>query len=179
MDVVGSVPASDVYDPQIRRVDVSGSTLRIASAGSGPPLLMINGIGATVEMWRPLAARLSRSRSLVTRRGELRIIDPAEEIVEHFVANAHLYALNVPQAAIGVEPGTLADMVDRTFELPPLQSQLLRSAVSLPLVGADELNSSAAYFSRAFRREFGLSPRAYRAAHKNRPPSTMPSVADG
>jgi len=65
MDVVGSVPASDVYDPQIRRVDVSGSTLRIASAGSGPPLLMINGIGATVEMWRPLAARLSRSRSLV------------------------------------------------------------------------------------------------------------------
>jgi AraC-like DNA-binding protein len=225
--------------------------------------------------------------------GELRIIDPAEEIVEQFVANAHLYTLNVPQAAIGVEPATLAGMVDRTFELTPFQSQLLRSAVSLLLVGVDELNSSASlvgvdrylssltglllrtavrkpgaeleqiasvrartdaiiyeqaadplltpatiaaqlnislrqlyrafngtdspaarirsrrlehaaellsarstqppvervaqecgfvsaeYFSRAFRREFGLSPRAYRAANKDRPPSTMPSVAGG
>lgn len=75
--------------------------------------------------------------------GALRIIDPAEEIVEQFVANAHLYTLNVPQAAIGIEPGTLAGMVDRTFDLTPFQSQLLRSAVSLLLVGADELNSSA------------------------------------
>lgn len=75
--------------------------------------------------------------------GALRIIDPAEEVVEQFVANAHLYTLNVPQAAIGVEAGTLADMVDRTFELTPFQSQLLRSAVGLLLVGTDELSTSA------------------------------------
>jgi len=76
-------------------------------------------------------------------QGALRVVDPAEEIVEQFVANGHLYTLNVPQASIGIEPATLAGMVDRTFELTPFQSQLLRSAVSLLLVGADELNSSA------------------------------------
>lgn len=215
--------------------------------------------------------------------GALRVIDPADEIVEQFVTNAHLYTLNVPHAAIGIEPGTLAEMFGRTFELTPFQSQLLRSAVSLLLVGGEELNSpsslvgvdrylasltglllrtaarrppveieqiasvrartdaiiyeqaadpmltpatiaaqlnislrqlyrvfngtdspaarirsrrleraaellsartsqphvervaqecgfiSAEYFSRAFRREFGLSPRAYRAAHRDRP----------
>jgi len=223
-------------------------------------------------------------------QGALRVIDPAEEIVEQFVANAHLYTLNVPQAAIGMEPGRLAEMVDRSFELTPFQSQLLRSAVSLLLVGVDELSSSASlvgvdrylasltglllrtavrkpaadleqiasvrartdaiiyeqaadplltpatiaaqlnislrqlyrafngtdspaarirsrrleraaellsartvqphvekvaqqcgfvsaeYFSRAFRREFGLSPRAYRAAHKDRPADSALSL---
>ena len=222
-----------------------------------------------------------------SQHGALRVIDPAEEIVEQFVANTHLYTLNVPQAAIGVEPSTLADMYGATFELTPFQTQLLRSAVSLLLVGADELSSSASlvgvdrylaslaglllrtavskptaeleqiasmrartdaiiyeqaadplltpatiaaqlnislrqlyrafngtdspaarirsrrleraaellsarspqphvervaqecgfvsaeYFSRAFRREFGLSPRAYRAAHKDRPTSPV------
>jgi AraC-like DNA-binding protein len=221
------------------------------------------------------------------QHGALRVIDPAEEIVEQFVANTHLYTLNVPQAAIGVEPASLADMYNRTFELTPFQSQLLRSAVGLLLVGAEELSSSASlvgvdrylaslaglllrtavskptaeleqiasmrartdaiiyeqaadpmlspatiaaqlnislrqlyrafngtdspaarirsrrleraaellsartpqphvervaqecgfvsaeYFSRAFRREFGLSPRAYRAAHKDRATSTV------
>jgi len=219
--------------------------------------------------------------------GALRVIDPTEEVVEQFVANAHLYTLNVPHAAIGIEPGRLAEMFDRTFELTPFQSQLLRSAVSLLLVGAEELGTSsslvgvdrylasltglllrtairkpvgdleqiasvrartdaiiyeqavdpmltpatiaaqlnislrqlyrafngtdspaarirsrrleraaellcartvqphvervaqqcgfvsAEYFSRAFRREFGLSPRAYRAAHRDRPSSDL------
>jgi AraC-like DNA-binding protein len=76
-------------------------------------------------------------------QGAMRIIEPSEEVVEQFVANAHLYTLNVPQAAIGIEPGSLAAMFDRTFELTPFQSQLLRSAVSLLLVGSEELNSSA------------------------------------
>jgi AraC-like DNA-binding protein len=78
-----------------------------------------------------------------SQHGALRVIDPADEIVEQFVANSHLYTLNVPHAAIGVEPTTLSEMYGRTFELTPFQTQLLHSAVGLLLAGADELCTSA------------------------------------
>jgi pimeloyl-ACP methyl ester carboxylesterase len=40
------------------RVVVDGLKLRVVRAGSGPPLLLINGIGAAAEMWEPLVERL-------------------------------------------------------------------------------------------------------------------------
>jgi poly(3-hydroxyalkanoate) depolymerase len=39
-------------------IDVEGLPLRVLRAGSGPPLLLINGIGAAAEMWAPFVARL-------------------------------------------------------------------------------------------------------------------------
>ena len=33
----------------------SGPRLRVARAGEGPPLLLINGLGANLEMWKPFA----------------------------------------------------------------------------------------------------------------------------
>jgi poly(3-hydroxyalkanoate) depolymerase len=39
-------------------IDVEGRPLRVVRAGSGPPLLLINGIGAAAEMWAPFVARL-------------------------------------------------------------------------------------------------------------------------
>jgi poly(3-hydroxyalkanoate) depolymerase len=39
-------------------------TLRVARRGSGPPLLLLTGIGANIEMWRPFA-RLVRDRELI------------------------------------------------------------------------------------------------------------------
>ena len=39
-------------------VAVDGQPLRVVRTGSGPPLLLINGIGASAEMWAPLVARL-------------------------------------------------------------------------------------------------------------------------
>lgn len=225
-------------------------------------------------------------------RGTLRVLDPAQEIREQFPTNTHLFTLDVQRGTVGVEPATLAEMVDQSYDLTPFQGQLLRSAVGLLIAGADELGSatslvgvdrylgalaglllrtavrrpgneleqmesirnrtdtiifeqagdpllspasiaaqlnislrqlyrafngtespaarirrrrlehaaellaaraapaqvekiaqqcgfvSAEYFSRAFRREFGLSPRAYRSAHKDRPGLTAPRTID-
>jgi poly(3-hydroxyalkanoate) depolymerase len=39
-------------------IRVEEHRLRVARRGSGPPLLLINGLGAPIEMWEPLARRL-------------------------------------------------------------------------------------------------------------------------
>ncbi|MGH8860063.1 MAG: hypothetical protein ACRDVG_02315, partial [Jatrophihabitantaceae bacterium] len=76
-------------------------------------------------------------------RGTLKVIDPAHEIREQFVGNTHLFTLNVQRGTIGVEPATLAEMADLSYDLTAFQAQLLRSAVGLLMPGADELVSSA------------------------------------
>jgi poly(3-hydroxyalkanoate) depolymerase len=42
----------------------SGPPLRVARAGEGPPLLLINGLGANLEMWKPFAREI-RGRELI------------------------------------------------------------------------------------------------------------------
>lgn len=69
--------------------------------------------------------------------GVLRVVDPVEGFSEQFLNNTHLFTLNVPQSAIGLEPGMLAEMFEQVFELTAFQIQLLRSAVGLLLVGAE------------------------------------------
>jgi poly(3-hydroxyalkanoate) depolymerase len=39
---------------------VDGIRLRVRRRGHGPPLLLINGLGATLEMWQPFADQLTR-----------------------------------------------------------------------------------------------------------------------
>jgi poly(3-hydroxyoctanoate) depolymerase len=39
-------------------VTVDGLRLRVGRAGAGPPLLLITGIGASIDMWQPLVDRL-------------------------------------------------------------------------------------------------------------------------
>ncbi len=43
-------------------VDIGGTRLRACVEGSGPPLLLINGIGANLEVWEPLKRQLSGRR---------------------------------------------------------------------------------------------------------------------
>ena len=78
-----------------------------------------------------------------TGLGIMKVFDPADEVAEQFVANSHLFTLNIPLAAIGIEPATVRGMRERTYDLTPFQSQLLRTAVSLLLVGGDELRTSS------------------------------------
>lgn len=75
--------------------------------------------------------------------GVLRVFDPTEEIAEQFAANTHLYTLSIPLAALGIEAGAIRDMRDWPYELTPLQLQLLRAAVGLLVVGAEELTSTS------------------------------------
>jgi poly(3-hydroxyoctanoate) depolymerase len=44
--------------PKTEFVRVDGLRLRIAGRGEGPPLLLINGLGAPLEMWGPLLTHL-------------------------------------------------------------------------------------------------------------------------
>jgi poly(3-hydroxyalkanoate) depolymerase len=45
-------------------VTVGGLRLRVGRAGEGPPLLLITGIGASIDMWEPLVTRL-RGREMI------------------------------------------------------------------------------------------------------------------
>jgi poly(3-hydroxyalkanoate) depolymerase len=49
----------------VREVALADATLRIAEAGSGPPVLLVNGIGAGFRTWSPFARRFSQSRRLI------------------------------------------------------------------------------------------------------------------
>ena len=75
--------------------------------------------------------------------GVIRVFDPADEIAEQFGANSHLFTLNVPLAAIGIDVVALGEMREQLFDLTQFQTQLLRAASGLLLVGGDELRTSS------------------------------------
>lgn len=55
--------SSTAWSEDVAMVD--GVRLRVCRRGSGPALLLINGLGATVEMWEPFAERIG-GREVVT-----------------------------------------------------------------------------------------------------------------
>ena len=48
--------------PATRQTRVGGVSVRVATWGQGPPLLLLNGIGGNIEMWEPLARCLPGRR---------------------------------------------------------------------------------------------------------------------
>jgi len=75
--------------------------------------------------------------------GVLRVYDQWDEIIEQFDANTHLYTLNIPRAALGIDPSAVSAMRDTTYELTAFQQQVLRSAVGLLVATENDLASSA------------------------------------
>jgi poly(3-hydroxyalkanoate) depolymerase len=63
--VPASAAAREHYQERARDVALTNATLRVAEAGSGQPLLLVNGIGAGFQTWRPFARRLSQGRRLI------------------------------------------------------------------------------------------------------------------
>lgn len=47
-------------------VELRGLRLRVSRVGEGPPLLLINGLGAPLEMWAPLIEQLAAVHELVS-----------------------------------------------------------------------------------------------------------------
>ena len=57
-------------------IRVDGAAVRVSRSGSshpGPPILLINGIGARLEMWRPLIAELYDRPTLALTFPEFRV----------------------------------------------------------------------------------------------------------
>ena len=46
------------WPPHARPQRLKGLRVRVATVGSGPPLLLLNGIGGNIEMWEPVVRRL-------------------------------------------------------------------------------------------------------------------------
>jgi poly(3-hydroxyoctanoate) depolymerase len=49
---------------ETRLVDVDGHRLRVSVAGDGPPLLLLNGFGVSIELWNPLREALPGVRTI-------------------------------------------------------------------------------------------------------------------
>jgi pimeloyl-ACP methyl ester carboxylesterase len=55
----GPVRSSDLH---ISHISVDETTIRVATSGHGPPLVLLNGFGANIEMWAPFPPLLTGRR---------------------------------------------------------------------------------------------------------------------
>lgn len=96
-----------------------------------------------------LLARLERNGTVFdpvgpVTNGVLHFFDAQALVAERFVSNTHLFTLSVPSPALGLEPGTMRDLLDQSFDLSDMQVRLLESAVSLLVPGTADFSTSAA-----------------------------------
>ena len=96
-----------------------------------------------------LLARLERSGTVFDPDGPpgdgvLQFFDAAAAVSERFVQNTHLFTLSVPMPALGLEAGTVRDMLDETYDLSEMQIRLLESIVRLLVPGTTDFSTSSA-----------------------------------
>lgn len=94
-----------------------------------------------------LLARVQSSgtvfESTAAGEGTLSVYESPDEISAQFLANTHVFTLNVPLAMIGFDAASIRQMREQTYDLTPLQSALLRAALGLLVAGTDELATAA------------------------------------
>jgi AraC-like DNA-binding protein len=73
--------------------------------------------------------------------GVMRVYEQASEISEKFAANTHLFTLNIPRSSTGLDPDSIAAMLNTSFDLSLFQVRVLQSSVPPLLAGAEELAS--------------------------------------
>lgn len=115
---------------------VAGAELTRAARGTGPPLddalHIVARLDAPGTVFEPTGPPV---------RAVMRVYDSFVEIGELFPVNTHLFTLNVPRTAAAIEPAAAADLAEQTFDLSPLQIELLRASVAPLVVGAGELTT--------------------------------------
>ncbi len=121
----------------------SASTLSGAELYRAPRTTSVAPFEGGVHVLARIEAGGSVFDPVGTSAGIMRVFDSCDEIAEQFVGNTHLFTLNIPLAAMGMEAATIREMRERAYDLTPLQAQLLRAAVGLLLVGSDELKTSS------------------------------------
>ncbi len=188
----------DIQDPDQWAVEYSSlrigsARLRVATVGDGPPLLLLNGIGANIEMWQPLARELHGRRLVMVD-----MPGTGESPPLPYAASMSKYALLVVRLLdrLGLEQvdvlgyswgGALAQQI--AHQAPSRVRSLVLGA-TVPGIGgrppapwvAALMATPARYHSRTYLRYiapvvFGSSPRRvadslHGSARLRRPPST-------
>jgi poly(3-hydroxyoctanoate) depolymerase len=190
----GAGAASSTWPPVYSTVRTDSATVRVAVAGEGPPLLLLTGIGANIEMWEPAARHLTGRRLVmldVPGTGE----SPALRVGLRMRGYAHLVtqvldALGLDRVdVLGYSWG--GALAQQLAHQAPERVRALVLAATTPGVGGQPpfpwvlalMSSPARYYSRTYLRltaplVFGTSPRAaadslHGRARLHRPPSLV------
>jgi pimeloyl-ACP methyl ester carboxylesterase len=105
-----SVTPNATRDGETAFVETAGQRVRYRVRGDGPPLLMIHGIGAPLELWRPLESKLSDFRTITvdppgtghssTPRGRFGLARHAE-VMDDLLTHLGLDSANVLGLSLG------------------------------------------------------------------------------
>ncbi len=61
----GTAAHDRAWPPRYQQVRLRSTSVRVATSGEGPPLLLINGIGGNIEMWEPVVRRITGRRVIM------------------------------------------------------------------------------------------------------------------
>jgi pimeloyl-ACP methyl ester carboxylesterase len=138
-EVAAGPPSHTEFLKDERYVDAGGYRVRASVEGTGPPLLLINGIAANIELWHPLRQLLPARRTIAfdapgvggspLPRNHLRLPDLAD-IVDALLGELEFEELDVLGYSFG---GALAQQLVRQH---PSRVRRLILAATIPGVGA-------------------------------------------